>query len=124
MIRIIVGGLAANEICDLVAKIGKDQVDVRVAADIAGAKEVAQGNADYYFGACATGGGGALSMAIAILGYSQCFIASSAGKPPKAAEIEKAVKSGKKAFGFTIDHIDSTVACLMRAILAHNSLAI
>ena len=76
MIRINVGGLAAQEIRDLAAEIGRDAVDVKVTTDIAGAKEVAQGQADYYLGACATGGGGALAMAIAILGFSNCFTAS------------------------------------------------
>ncbi len=118
MTRIAVGGLAAQEISDLVAQIGGDQVSVRVVADIAGVQEVAQGKADYYFGACATGAGGALSMAIAILGYSNCFIASTAGKPPKEKDIREAVYSGKKAFGFTHDHVTLAVPLIMEAILA------
>lgn len=118
MIRVNVGGLAAQEIRDLVAQIGGDQVEVRVVADIVGAKEVAQGKADYYLGACATGAGGALAMAIAILGYTSCFTASTAGKPPKEDEILKAVNSGKKAFGFTSDHVKSVVPLIVKAILA------
>ena len=89
--------------------------------DIVGAKEVAQGKADYYLGACATGGGGALSMAIAILGYSSCFTVSMAGKPPKEDEVQKAVGSGKKAYGFTCDHVRLAVPLIVKAILAkHN----
>jgi Protein of unknown function DUF2620 len=93
---------------------------VHEAIDIAGATEVARGQADYYFGACATGAGGALAMAIAILGYDRCFTASMVGCPPKEAEIQAAVASGKRAFGFTVDHIDSTVRLLLAAILAHH----
>ena len=121
MIRINVGGLAAQEIHYLAARIGGDQVDVRVVAEIAGAQEIAEGKADYYFGACATGGGGALAMAIAILGFSKCFTASTAGNPPKEKEIREAVTSGKKAFGFTIDHVDLAVPLIMDAILAHHN---
>lgn len=121
MIRINVGGLAAKEVCSLVAQLGGDQVDVRVVTDIVGAKEVAQGKADYYLGACATGGGGALSMAIAILGYSNCFTVSMAGKPPKEEEVQQAVGSGKKAYGFTCDHVRLAVPLIVKAILAkHN----
>lgn len=121
MIRINVGGLSTKEICSLVTQIGGDRVQVRVTTDIAGAKEVAQGKADYYFGACATGGGGAISMAIAILGYSNCFTASTAGKLPKEEDVRKAVYGGKKAFGFACDHVDSTVPMIMRAILSRQS---
>ena len=82
MIRIVVSGLCAREICRLASELGGEQVEVHEAIDIAGATEVAQGLADYYFGACATGAGGALAMAIAILGYDRCFTASLVGSPP------------------------------------------
>jgi hypothetical protein len=121
MIKINVSGLAAKEIVKNVAEIGGDQVEVRSVADIIGAREVAQGKADYYLGACATGGGGALSMAIAILGYSNCLTVSTAGRPPKEAEIQAAVASGKKAFGFASDHVETAVPLIMKAILAKHS---
>ena len=121
MIKINVSGLAAKEIVNKVEEIGGDQVEARILADISGAKEVAQGKADYYLGACATGGGGALSMAIAILGYSNCITVSTAGRTPKEAEIREAVWSGKKAFGFSCDHVDTAVPLIVKAILAkHN----
>ena len=120
MIRIVVAGLCAREICRLVSELGRDRVAVRETIDFAGATEVAQGRADYYFGACATGAGGALAMAIAILGYDRCFTASMIGGPPNQIEIQSAVASGKQAFGFTVDHIDSTVSLLLAAILAHH----
>ena len=120
MIRIVVSGLCAREICRLTSELGGERVAVHEAIDIAAATEVARGQADYYFGACATGAGGALAMAIAILGYDRCFTASMVGCPPKEAEIQAAVASGKRAFGFTVDHIDSTVRLLLAAILAHH----
>jgi len=120
MIRIVVSGLCAREICRLASELGGERVAVHEAIDIAAATEVARGQADYYFGACATGAGGALAMAIAILGYDRCFTASMVGCPPKEAEIQAAVASGKRAFGFTVDHIDSTVHLLLAAILAHH----
>ncbi len=118
MIRINVGGLAAQEIADLAAETGGGKVDARVGADISGVQEVAQGQADYYLGACATGGGGALSMAIAILGYASCYTASTAGRPPKEKDIQEAVESGKRAFGFSTDHVALTVPLIVKAIMA------
>jgi len=80
VIRINVGGMATNEITTLIHKHGDGKFLVQVTSDIAGAREVATGAADYYFGSCTTGGGGALSMAIAILGYTRCFTVSMPGK--------------------------------------------
>ena len=37
------------------------------------------GAADFYLGACNTGGGGALAMAIALLGMGQCATVSMPG---------------------------------------------
>jgi hypothetical protein len=118
MIRIVVAGMCANEICRLATELGGEQVEVLETLDINGAREVAQGQADYYFGACATGAGGALAMAIAILGFERCFTASMAGRPPQPAQIRQAIASGKCAFGFTVDHIELVVPILLAAILA------
>ncbi len=119
MIRINIGGLAAREAARLATQIGGAQVQARVVTDIVGVKEVAQGKADYYLGACATGGGGALAMAMAILGYANCFIASTACQPPKQDDIVAAVKGGKKAFGFTCDHVDAAVTMIVKALIAN-----
>ncbi len=121
MIKINVSGLAAKEIVNKVIETGGDKVEAHVLADITAVKEVAQGKADYFLGACATGAGGALSMAIAILGYSNCLTVSTAGKTPKEAEIQQAVQSGKKAFGFSCDHVDTAVPLIVKAILAKNN---
>jgi hypothetical protein len=120
LIRINVGGLAAKEVAALAVQIGGDQVEVRTGTDIVGAQQVAMGIADYYFGACATGRGGALAMAVAYLGVSSCFTASMTGRPPREKEIQEAVAAGKKAFGFTTDHVDLAVPMIVKAILARH----
>ncbi len=117
MIKINVGGLVAKDIVAKIGEVAGGQVRAQVTADIIGVKEVAQGAADYYFGSCATGGGGALSMAIAMLGYDACFTVCSAGKAPNEKEVKQAVQSGKKAFGFICDHVDTAVPMLIKAIL-------
>ncbi|HOJ00510.1 MAG TPA: DUF2620 family protein [Anaerolineaceae bacterium] len=121
MIKVNIGGMNAQEIKDLIDKFAEGKIEAKITSDMSGAQEVAQGEADYYFGACATGGGGAISMAIAILGYSQCFTASMPGKPPRKEEIEKAVRDGKKAFGFTCDHVQLAVPLIVQAISENSS---
>ncbi len=121
MIKVNIGGMNTQEIKDLVDKFAEGKFEAKITSDISGVQEVAKGEADYYFGACATGGGGAISMAIAILGYSKCFTASMPGKPPRKEEVEKAVRDGKKAFGFTCDHVQLAVPMIVEAILKASS---
>ena len=118
MLRIIVGGqMEKQRIADLVRKLGGDRVEVQIKSDIEAAMLIKQGQADYYLGCCATGGGGSLAGAIAILGYGQCSSVSMPGIAPEKAKIDQAVTEGKKAFGFTDSHIDAAVKLLMEAML-------
>lgn len=121
MIRINVSGMATNEMTNLIHEHGDRKLKVQVTSDIAGATEVAAGAADYYFGSCTTGGGGALSMAIAILGYARCFTVSMPTKLSTEEEVRQAVVSGKVAFGFTQDHVQVAVPMVVKAILAHRN---
>ena len=74
------------------------------------------GQADYYFGACKTGGGGALAMAIALLGMNQCATVSMPGKMLSEDEILAQVKAGKKAYGFTDQHIEKVVPIILKGL--------
>ncbi len=119
MIRFVVGGaICKDEIAKLICEIGGDQVQVSVMTDMQAVLAVQSKQADYYFGACHTGGGGALSMAIALLTLAKCATVSMPGRPPKKEEVVDAVKAGKIAFGFTGDHIDESVTLIMSEILS------
>ena len=63
--------------------------------------DIKLGNVDYYFGACNTGGGGALAMAIAIAGADKCATLAMPGNILEEEKIKDEVKAGKVAFGFT-----------------------
>lgn len=118
MIKIVVGGQVEKQnIASLVKEIGGDKVEAQVKSDLQAASDVKMGKADYYIGACHTGGGGALSMAIALLTRAKCATVSMPGKPPKEEDIIKAVEEGKVAFGFTGDHFDKAVPVIIREIL-------
>ena len=118
MIKIVIGGaIEKQNIANLVEKIGGENVKVEVMSDMQAAMAIKTGKADYYLGACHTGGGGALSMAMALLTRDKCATVSMPGKPPKEENIVKVVSEGKIAFGFTGDHYEIAVPVILGEIL-------
>ena len=100
--KIVVGGqIDKQKVYDTIKGVVGDRASVEIKDDIAAAMAVKTGQADYYFGACKTGGGGALAMAIALLGED---------------EILAQVKAGKKAYGFTDQHIEKVVPIILKGL--------
>lgn len=117
-VKIVVGGqLAKEKIAELIRKIGREKVSVTVMQDIQAAMAVKSGAADYYVGACNTGGGGALALAIAILGMSLCETLTSPGRSCDEAKIKAALSNGKRAFGLTEEHVPQVVPLLVKQII-------
>lgn len=118
MLRIVVGGqIDKDKIADMIRKLGGDQVQVTVKSDIEAAMAIKVNQADYYFGACHTGGGGALAMAIALLGMPLCATVSMPGMMRTEAEIIQEIEKGKKAFGFTPQHAEQVVPIIVKKLL-------
>ena len=118
MIRIVVGGqLAKNEIASKIDKIAGDKVSVKVTGDLDGAMSVKKGFADYYFGSCATGAGGSLALAIALLGMNKCLTVATPSKMASDAEMINAVKNGVVAFGFVPDCLDHVLDVIIPQII-------
>ncbi|SFL32845.1 DUF2620 family protein [Halanaerobium salsuginis] len=116
--KIVIGGqVDRQKIADKVVEITDSEVEVEVMDDIQAATAIKTGAADYYFGACHTGGGGALGMAMAILTSAKCATISMPGRGPKEEKIIEELEAGKVAFGFTADHIDKAVTLLIKNIL-------
>ena len=105
--KIVVGGaLNKKENAELIEKYGNGQVEVVIMQDIQAALALKNGQADYYFGSCQTGAGGALGMAIAMV-----------GKVLDDDEILKSIENGKKAFGFVPEAAASVIPVIMRGIM-------
>ena len=118
MLKIVVGGaLNKNENAELIEKYGNGQVEVKVMGDLQAAMALKNGQADYYFGSCQTGAGGALSMAIALNGMSKCVPVAMVGKVLSDEEIEQAIKDGKTAFGFVPEAAASVIPVIMDVLL-------
>lgn len=122
MLRIVVGGLKKDVIERTAKAAGGDHVQVTITSDFDGAKKVKAGEADYYLGACNSGGGAALSVAIGILGYGNCSTVAKAGGKPNPDAIEKLVQDGKIAFGMAVESIEDAVPHIVKSLLKKHGL--
>jgi len=112
--KIVIGGqMDKAEIQELAEQHANGKFEIIVKSDLDAAVALKNGQVDYYFGACNTGGGGALAMALALLGRDMCETVSMPGKIMDEEEIRKSVQNGKRAFGFTAQHKDVVVPILM-----------
>ena len=118
MLKVVIGGqISKQEIADLVHELAKDKMEIIIKNDLDAAMDVQNVLVDSYLGACNTGGGGALAMAIALAGADKCATVSMPGKIKSEEEIIEEVKKGKVAFGFTAQHIGQVVPVIIQAIL-------
>lgn len=113
--KIAIGGMQKQEMQQAIQK-AMPEVETIVTNDMAAVKLLKNGEADYYFGACESGGGSAISILIGLMGYSKCCTVCKNGGKPKKEEIEKFVKEGKVCFGMTVSNIDGTVPVLLEVL--------
>ena len=118
MIRIVVGGqINKQEIAAFTKNFMGTNASVDIKNDLDAVMAMQAGQYDYYIGACNTGGGGALAMAMALLGPAKCQTISMPGRISPDADIIGAVKAGKIAYGFTAQHAEQVLPVLLKAIL-------
>ncbi len=118
MLKIVIGGqLAKEEILKAAEETAAGRIECRVMGDIEAAMEIKSGTADLYLGACDTGGGGALAMAIAIIGYGKCLTVSMPGRMLGEEEICKGIDEGKQAFGMVPEDIKRVVPVIINHYL-------
>ncbi|NHM31432.1 DUF2620 domain-containing protein [Neobacillus terrae] len=122
MLRIVVAGLKKDQTERAVKQAGGDKVTVTATSDFDAAKKVKAGQADYYLGACNSGGGAALSIAIGILGYSNCSTVAKNGGKPDAQTIDKLVQDGKIAFGMSVENIETATPMIIQSLLKKHTL--
>lgn len=113
--KIVVGGqINKKEIAKFITENSNAEVEIK--NDLDAANGLKSGKYYYYVGACMTGGGGALAMAMALLGRNICQTISMPGKICSDEEIRNAVFNNKKAFGFTAQHAEKVLPVLLQAI--------
>lgn len=118
MMKIVVGGqIDKEEIASIIEKQLGEKAVVTVKGDLDATMGMKSGQYDYYVGACNTGGGGALAMALAILGKAKCATVSMPGQIKSDGDIEAEVRDGKVAFGFTAQHKEAVLPVLLNAMI-------
>lgn len=117
--KIVIGGQVEKKEIEALIRDIDTNIEIVIKSDLDAAMEVKSGNSDFYLGACHTGGGGALAMAIAMLGRNQCETVSMPGRKPNEKKVVEAVQNGKKAFGFTGDHVETAVPMIIKALKAN-----
>ncbi len=118
MMKIVVGGqLDKERIKQIIADLVAGQCEIEIQDDISASMSIKNGEAQYYIGACNTGGGGALAMPIALLGSEKCATLSMPSKILSQAEISEIVESGKQAFGFTAQHAEAILPILVPLLI-------
>lgn len=117
MKRIVIGGqISKQEIYECIQAYCKEEITLAIKNDLDAVNALKMGQFDYYVGACNTGGGGALAMAMALLGKDLCITISMPGHVCSNEDIIQAVKDGKKAFGFTAQHAQQVLPVFIDAI--------
>lgn len=115
--RVVVGGqIDKEEIAAIVKRQLGHNTEVTIKGDLDAVMGMKSGSYDYYVGACNTGGGGALAMALALLGKDKCATISMPAQIKSDEEIAAAVKAGKVAFGFTAQHKEAVLPVLLKAM--------
>lgn len=118
MKKVVVGGqIDKQEIHALLVKLGEGKLKVDVKSDLDAAMAMKAGQYDYYVGACNTGGGGALAMAMALLGAEKCATVSMPGNIKDEDFIRGEFAKGKVAFGFTAQHKEIVLPILVDEFL-------
>lgn len=118
MISFVVCGMGKEQIARAVQEAAGDQATVKITSDFEAASAIVKGTADYYIGACQSGAGGALAVAIAMLGWDRVARLSGVGLATADEEqIRRYVDEGKRAFGIAHSHVATSVPAIVRAVL-------
>jgi hypothetical protein len=118
---VVISGMGKEKAARLAAETAGDRLKVVTMSDYEGVVALKKQEADYFLGICQSGAGGALGLAVAMLSSTRCATVSTAGNAPDAGAIQEAVREGKVAYGFAMDHIERVVPQLVNAILAREA---
>ncbi|TBM20371.1 DUF2620 domain-containing protein [Hafnia paralvei] len=112
MKKIGVAGLQRELIKKTIETHYPDSFEIFILNDMDAAMKVRNGQLDYYIGACNTGAGAALSIAIAVIGYSKSGTIAKPGIKAKPEQVAKMIAEGKVAFGLSVEHIEHAIPIL------------
>ena len=114
--KIALAGLQREVMESAIKSFGNESIQTIITTDMNGCSLIKKGEVDFYFGACNTGAGAAISIAIGLLGYGKCCTIAKPGMGAKVHEVEKFVKEGKIAFGMSIENIEQAIPILLKEL--------
>jgi hypothetical protein len=83
-------------------------------SDLDAALAMQEGKFDLYLGSCDTGGGGALAMAISLLGIQKTKTIATQSSKKSEEEIIQMIKNGVIAFGFVSSEVDYAIKTIVK----------
>jgi hypothetical protein len=117
MKKIAIAGLQREQIRLAIEEAAPGLFATEIMNDMEAAAKVKSGELDYFIGACNTGAGAALSLAIAIIGFNKCCTIARPGVRAKEEQIEKWVAEGRVAFGLSVEHVEHAIPLLIRHLV-------
>lgn len=117
MKTIAITGLQREQVQMEIEKAAPGVFQSYILSDMDAAMKVKSGELDYYIGACNTGAGAALAMAIAIIGYNESCTIAKPSFQAKEDEIKKFISEGKVAFGLSIEHVEHAIPMLIKQLM-------
>ncbi|GLO63039.1 hypothetical protein MACH09_35470 [Vibrio sp. MACH09] len=112
MKKIAIAGLQREQIRDQLEAAEPGVFECHILTDMDAALKVKSGEVDYFIGCCNTGAGGALAMAIAIIGFDQCCTIAKPSIQAKPEQVAQYIESGCIAFGLSLEHVEHAVPML------------
>lgn len=116
MKKIGIAGLQREQIKKFIELTAPGEFDCYILSDMDAALKVKNGELDYYIGACNTGAGAALSIAIAIIGYNKSATIAKPGIQAKPEQICQFIAEGKVAFGLSVEHVEHAIPMLINQL--------
>lgn len=113
--KVAIGGMKKTEMEAAIRK-ADPTIETVITTDIGAVPMLKNGVVDYYFGACESGGGAAISILIGMIGYNKCCTVAKNGGQVNPELIQKFIKEGKVVFGMAHDSIDKTVPILVQEL--------
>lgn len=121
MTSVVITGMARDRAATLAAEAAAGRMEILSDSDYEGAIAVQSGQVDYYIGICQSSAGGALALAIGLIGSKRARTVAPAGRPAGEDLIAAALADGVVAFGVSVDYVDKAVPAIINGILDHRA---
>nr|BBH93214.1 hypothetical protein KTA_14130 [Thermogemmatispora argillosa] len=120
MATIYIGGVGKADLKRLLEQRRDPTLKVVVSNDLEAGQLLKRSSDAYYIGTCHTGAGGSLGALMAFLGRQRCH---TFGRQARVSveEVQKLLAAGIRAFGVSVDQINTIVPILIEAIQGYQA---